>query len=211
MLNNIATRARHLARRLFVGAAIAALLLSMAACTASSSASPGSSSATSQARRLALGTLRLEGTPQAVDSQSAAQLLPLWQLMAELSTSSAAAPQEIAAVVDQIQATMTAEQIGAIDDMALSAGDLTGPAAAASSSTSASGDAAGAPVDAVIGGGVPPAGGGGIPGGQGGVPPGPPGQGSGSSSGSTTTTAASSIFEQVVSLLQSKVQDVPAQ
>jgi hypothetical protein len=209
MLNNIATRAQHFAQRLFLGAAIDALLLSMAACTASPSVSPGSSAATSQARRLALGTLRLEGTPQAVDTQSAAQLLPLWQLMDELSTNSAAAPQEIAAVVDQIQAAMTAEQIGAIDDMALPAGSLTAPVA--SSSASASTDTGGAPVEAVVGGGMPPGGGGGIPGGGGGMPSGPPSQGSGSSSGSATTKAVSGVFEQVISLLQSKLQGVPAQ
>jgi len=181
---------------------IAALPLSMAACTASASASLDSSA---QARELALGTLRLEGTSQAVDSQSAAQLLPLWQLMDELSTNSAAAPQEISAVVGQIRATMTTEQIGAIDDMQLSAADLAGSTSAASSSASSSGDTARVPMEAVVGGGAPPGVGGGIPG-DGGMPPGASGQNSGSTIGSETSPAPAGVYRQVISLLQSKLQ-----
>ena len=63
---------------------------------------------------LALGTLRLEGTSQAVDQETAAQLLPYWQLMQELSTNPATASQETAAVVENIRAVMASEQIQAI-------------------------------------------------------------------------------------------------
>jgi hypothetical protein len=207
MLTKVTTRVQHFGRRLLVGMAIAALALSMAACTASSSASLDSSA---QARRLALGTLRLEGTPQAVDSQLAAQLLPLWQLMEELSANSAAAPQEISAVVDKIRSTMTTAQVGAIDDMTLSASDTADPTPGGDTST-ASGSAGGGgmPMEAVVGGGGPPEGGGGIPGG-GGMPPGRQAGSSGSSSANATTTASSGVYEQVISLLRSKLQGAPA-
>jgi hypothetical protein len=206
MLMNISARVRRAAGLLLVGLATPALLLSLAACTASSSASLDASTATIQARELAMGTLRLEGTPQAIDSQSAAQLLPLWQLMDELSTNSATAPQEISAVVDQIRATMTTEQVGAIDDMKLNAGDLANPAVdTASSTTSGSGDAAQVPVEVVVGSGMPPDGGGGIPGG-GGVPPGPASQNSASRADTTSSAASGGVFQQVISLLQSKLK-----
>ena len=203
MLMNVTPRGRHILRLILMGTAVAALSVSTAACGVSSS---GSLDSSAQARQLALGTLRLEGTPQAVDSQTAAQLLPLWRLMDELSTSSATAPQEVSAVVDQIRATMTTEQLGAIDDMTLSTGDLAEPAAGtASSGTSAFGDAARVPMEAVVGGGGPPDGGGGIPGG-GDMPPGPQGQNSASTTSATTTAARSGVFQQVISLLQSKLQ-----
>ena len=70
-----------------------------------------------ESAKLLIGTLKLDGTPQAVTAQQAAQLIPLWQLYASLETSSTAASQEIDATVQQIQATMTAEQLQAIDSM----------------------------------------------------------------------------------------------
>jgi hypothetical protein len=210
MLMNLIARVRHIAGLPVLGLATAAMLLSSSACTASTSASLDSTSATAQARRLAMGTLRLEGTPQAVDSQSAAELLPLWQLMDELSTNSASAPQEISAVVDRIRATMTTEQVGAIDEMTLSVGEVADPSAGmAASSTSGSEDAARIPVEAVVGGGMPPDAGGGIPGGPG-MPSGPQGQNSGSPTGGATTSASSGVFQQVISLLQSKLQGEPS-
>jgi hypothetical protein len=74
--------------------------------------------------KLALGTIRLDGTAQAIDPDHAAQLLPLWQLLAQLNGSTSAAPQEITAVVDQIRATMSAEQVKAIDGMQLTSNDV---------------------------------------------------------------------------------------
>jgi hypothetical protein len=210
MLMNITARCRHGARLLLVGVATPALLVSMAACTAADSASLSTSTATTRARKLALGTLRLEGTPQAVDSQSAAQLLPLWQLMDELSTNGAAAPQEISAVVDQIRATMTTGQVGAIDEMTLSTSDPAAPASSGdASSPSASTGGGGMPMDAVAGGGMPPDAGGGIPGG-GGMPPDPQSQNPASTNSTATSTTSGGVFQQVISLLQSKLQGGPA-
>ncbi len=74
--------------------------------------------------KLALGTMKLEGTPQAIDTQTAAKLLPLWQLMMQLHSSSSTAPQEVAAVQNQIEETMTAAQVSAINGMTLTTADL---------------------------------------------------------------------------------------
>ena len=73
--------------------------------------------------KLAIGTLNLESTPQAVDAATAAKLLPLWQLLVQLDGSASTAPQEIQAVVDQIRATMSPAQVQAIDAMNISSAD----------------------------------------------------------------------------------------
>jgi hypothetical protein len=73
--------------------------------------------------KLALGTLKLEETELAVASEQAADLLPLWQVLNTLSASDSAAPDEIAAVTQQIQESMTAEQLTAIDKMGLTSED----------------------------------------------------------------------------------------
>ena len=74
--------------------------------------------------QLALGTLKLEGTDLAVTSDQAAELLRLWQVFDSLSGSDTAAPEEVTAVVEQIQETMTPEQIQAIEKMALTNQDI---------------------------------------------------------------------------------------
>ncbi len=74
--------------------------------------------------KLALGTIKLEGTPQAVNPQTAAKLLPLWELMAQLDSSNSSAPQEIAAVMDQIKATMTPQQVNTVDSMTFTSADI---------------------------------------------------------------------------------------
>lgn len=74
--------------------------------------------------QLALGTLQLEGTDQAVSEDQAATLLPLWQALQTLSTSDTTAAAELDAVVRQVQRSMTAGQIQAMNDMDLSADKL---------------------------------------------------------------------------------------
>ncbi len=112
---------------------IAILLLAMlaTACSASRSASPASAPqgepnagelpATTQ---LIIGTIKLEGTAQAVTAEQAAELLPLWQTMQVLSDSDTAADQEKEALITQIQETMTTEQRQAITDMNLTREDM---------------------------------------------------------------------------------------
>jgi len=74
--------------------------------------------------KLAIGTLKLEGTDLAIGSDQAAELLPLWQVFNNLSSSDTAAPEEVIAVTEQIQETMTKEQLAAIDDMNLTGQDI---------------------------------------------------------------------------------------
>ncbi len=74
--------------------------------------------------QLILGTIKLEGTAQAVTAKQAADLLPLWQTMKVLASSDTAAQQEKDALIAQIQETMTTEQVQAIKDMNLSRQDM---------------------------------------------------------------------------------------
>jgi hypothetical protein len=75
--------------------------------------------------QLALGTLRLEESDLALDETAAGSLLPLWQALQSLSNSPTTAAVEIDAVVNQIQDSMTAEQIAAIAGMKLTEDILT--------------------------------------------------------------------------------------
>ncbi|MFN2299055.1 MAG: hypothetical protein ACK2UB_09405 [Anaerolineales bacterium] len=74
--------------------------------------------------QLILGTLMLEDTEQAVDAEQAAELLPLWQMQKALAASDTASTEEKDALIDQIQETMTREQIRAIAEMQLTQQDL---------------------------------------------------------------------------------------
>lgn len=87
--------------------------------SASASGTPVANAALSPVMQLALGTLELEGTENAVTAEQAAALLPLWQAYNSLSASDTAAQAEIDALVAQIQETMSAEQTQAIADMQL--------------------------------------------------------------------------------------------
>lgn len=73
---------------------------------------------------LAIGTLKLEDSDLAVASDQAAELLPLWQVLNNLSASDTAAPEEITAITEQIQETMTEEQLSAIYNMGLTGEDI---------------------------------------------------------------------------------------
>ncbi|MBE2224536.1 MAG: hypothetical protein IAF02_23555 [Anaerolineae bacterium] len=69
--------------------------------------------------QLAIGMLQLENGDKAVDETEAAALLPLWQAVQSLSNSETAADAEVTAVLNQIQDTMTPEQVAAIAAMQL--------------------------------------------------------------------------------------------
>lgn len=71
--------------------------------------------------QLLLGTFELEGTANAVTPEQAATLLPLWRAIQGGSLQSDA---ETNAVLKQIEATMTAEQLAAIVAMQLTMEDL---------------------------------------------------------------------------------------
>lgn len=74
--------------------------------------------------QLIIGTVNLEETDLAVDADMAEQLLPLWKMYKSLIESDSTAEAEITAMLDQIQDTMTSEQIEAIVAMELSREDM---------------------------------------------------------------------------------------
>lgn len=74
--------------------------------------------------KLAVGTLRLEGTDKAVTPEQAKALLPLWRAAKSMSTSDTASTDEINALYKQIQETMSVEQVQSIKDMNLSQEDI---------------------------------------------------------------------------------------
>jgi hypothetical protein len=77
-------------------------------------------SALSVSGQLALGTIQLEGTENAVTPEQAAALLPLWQSL----QGSVMAQAELDAVLKQIEGTMAREQLEAIAAMQLTQEDL---------------------------------------------------------------------------------------
>jgi hypothetical protein len=75
-------------------------------------------------QKLAIGTLKLEGTDLAVTAEEATTLLPLWKAVKSLSSSDTTAPEELTALYQQIQDSMTKEQVQAIEDMQLTQDDM---------------------------------------------------------------------------------------
>ena len=76
------------------------------------------------AMQLALGTFKLEETDYPVDAEQASALLPLWKATRSLSQSETVATEELQAVINQIQGTMSSDQIGAIESMNLTFRDV---------------------------------------------------------------------------------------
>ncbi len=74
--------------------------------------------------QITIGMFKLENTKQAVTAEQAAELLPLWQVYQSMSTSDNAAQEELEALVEQIEDSMTSEQMNAISDMKLTQEDL---------------------------------------------------------------------------------------
>ncbi len=73
-----------------------------------------------QSMQLALGTLALEETEQAITSEQAAALLPLWKAANSLSGADNVAEEETTGLFNQIQEAMSSEQMQAILAMDLS-------------------------------------------------------------------------------------------
>lgn len=73
---------------------------------------------------LIAGSLKLEGTDQAITPAQANDLLFLWQGYKELSTRNSAAPEEKAAILNQVEKSMTTEQMTAISALNLSMKDV---------------------------------------------------------------------------------------
>jgi hypothetical protein len=118
---------------LVVGILVASLLL--AACagaagqtgsTTGTTTSSGDQTATSLSKvnKLLVGTLKMVDTDQALTADEASQLLPLWQAYRSLSSSQTAAEEEVDALLNQIQSTMTTDQVNAIEAMNLTSIDM---------------------------------------------------------------------------------------
>lgn len=73
--------------------------------------------------QLVVGTIRLGNGDLAVDAAQAAELLPLWKAYRGLSASDSSSSLELEALVEQIQETMTTEQIEAIAQMRVTGQD----------------------------------------------------------------------------------------
>ena len=74
--------------------------------------------------QLIVGTLQLQEGETAVTREQAAELIPLWKAVRTLSSSDTAAQAELEALMDQVQETMTAEQLEAIAARQLTQEDL---------------------------------------------------------------------------------------
>lgn len=136
---------------------IATLILAAAALTACASASSvpiwptavgskldiGFSDALSPFLAMALGTIQLDGTTDAVSPEQAARLLPLWQALRSSIDAGGMVPEEINGLLLQIEAEMTDGQIAAVNAMRITQGDMRDWA-------SANGVAAGAPSASMI-------------------------------------------------------------
>lgn len=140
--------------------------IALTACGASSTGTPTSSTDNNELAiesQLAVGTLRLAGTAQDVTTDQAEELIILWKVYQDVSQSDTAAQEEVDALIDQIQETMTSEQMQAITEMSLTQQDVLTAMQSAdvTSSTSVSRDSVSIPTGGGdMAGGAPPDGGG---------------------------------------------------
>ena len=74
--------------------------------------------------QLALGTIQLKDTPNAVTKEDAANLLFLWKGLVELANTSGSSQIEATALLAQIQDTMKPVQLKAISEMQLTQMDI---------------------------------------------------------------------------------------
>lgn len=74
--------------------------------------------------KMALATFKLEDTKYPIDAQQAQALLPLWKAYRSLSNSETTAGEEIQAVINQIEKTLTKEQTQTIEEMNISYQDM---------------------------------------------------------------------------------------
>ena len=180
-------------RRLYL-IVVVPVLLALAACASIQQANTASNTSTSQTQanplsnaasqpvedKLAIGTLKLDGTAQAVTAAQAKTLLPLWKAVKTMSASNTTATAEMTALYSQIEDAMTAQQITAIKAISLSPTDMQKYGSAAAGSSSKTGSASSAQAQGSDGG--PGGGGFGGPPDSGGIP------GTGTLGGAVQTT-----------------------
>jgi len=156
-------------KKLFIPA-LTVLAVLLTACGSSATNTPmnATNGEIPTATQLVLGSLRLEETEYAITAEQATELLPMWQVYAELLSSDTAAQEEIDALTEQIQESMTSEQMQAITDMQLTQQDMFTAMQGANTFTSTSQSSNNVSVPSGGGGGMPA---GGPPDGGGGAPP----------------------------------------
>jgi hypothetical protein len=134
-------------KRIMAIAGIILLASMLAACSGTAQSTASSSSASTAAtpaagggensrnlefskmtlpEKLAIGTLKLEGTDLAIDAKEAALLLPLWKAVNALRTSQTISTKEMDALYSQIEGAMTPEQVKEIEGMSLTGDDIRG-------------------------------------------------------------------------------------
>jgi hypothetical protein len=177
--------------------------------------------------KLAYGILKMEDSSLAVTPAQAATLLPLWKAVAAMGKDFNSTKAEINALYNQIQSSLTAEQIAYIKDLKVDAPRTGGtpptnmPAPLSGQSSSPNNPSNGTSPNSAGGQTMGGDGtGGGMPGGDmsGGTPPDMAGGGSTSSSSSSTTAKPSGspssqmmvddnirLASQIVALLKKKI------
>jgi len=118
--------------KIVILAIITTLALTLAACSTSGNAQQfnGGTSTTGAtvelqiAEKLAAGSFKLEQTDYSITKDEATQLLPLWQVYVQLTSSDTAAQEEITALTDQIQETMTSDQMKTINGFNMTQQDI---------------------------------------------------------------------------------------
>jgi hypothetical protein len=73
--------------------------------------------------RLAIGTLELEGTAQAVTADQAKQILPLWSTIKDMMANPATTTSDLLAEYQRVEGDMTSDQLQAIQNLTLSQSD----------------------------------------------------------------------------------------
>jgi hypothetical protein len=171
--------------------------------------------------KLILGIINLDETENAVTAEQAKELLPMFHVLKDLNESDTAAQEEKTGLTNQIQETLTAEQVKAIEGMNLTRRDMFAVMQGNSGGTSSTqggtnstqtgsrtsgnnGGMDGPPDMGGFSGGGP---GGGIPGG-GFSSSGTTSTNNGTSTRSAIDTAStpSTLFEAVIKLLEKKIQ-----
>jgi hypothetical protein len=222
---NLMNGKMHNLKRIISLAVLAPMIFVLTACvgsqTSGNSALAGLGTGSSTAglanqsleNKLAVGTLKLENTPQAVTAEQAKELLLLWKAVKSLSASTTTASEETAALYQQIQDTMTAEQLQAIQSFSLTQEDIsalmkqyqlsgrqtttTTKTSGSSSSSSSQSAQAGGPGGEMMGGGMP---GGGMGGEMGAIMGGgqPNSQSSSQSTKSSTTVKTTTVNTNLI-------------
>jgi hypothetical protein len=185
--------------------------ITLTACSTSSTSTANGSTENGLpiATQLAVGTLKLAGTDQAVTADQAKDLVVYWETYKQLTQSDTAAQAEFDGLIAQIEEALTADQMQAITDMNITQQDVfastQGVTVAPSSSSSST---VGAPAGSAGGGGMPV---GGPPANGGGAPPdgGMPADMSGAVSSTdqtqntqTVSSVPSALIETVIQSLQ---------